>query len=121
MQTYLAFDFGEKRVGVATGNDFTKTAEALTTISYKNKEQLFTEIQALIDDWQPHALVVGLPAYPDGNAHEMTAKAQRFANQMLGRFKLKVHLVDERYSSVAVKNGDDSLAAELILKQYLIS
>ena len=118
MQTYLAFDFGEKRVGVATGNDFTKTAEALTTISYHNKDQLFEKIQALIKEWQPKALVVGIPTHPDGNAHEMTAKAQRFANQLQGRFNLPVHRVDERYTSVSVENGDDALAAQLILEQY---
>ena len=118
MQTYLAFDFGEKRVGVATGNDYTKTAEALTTISYNNKDQLFEKIQALIKEWQPKALVVGIPTHPDGNAHQMTAKAQRFANQLQGRFNLPVHRVDERYTSVSVENGDDALAAQLILEQY---
>ena len=118
MQTYLAFDFGEKRVGVATGNDYTKTAEALTTISYNNKDQLFEKIQVFIKEWQPKALVVGIPTHPDGNAHEMTAKAQRFANQLQGRFNLPVHRVDERYSSVSVENGDDALAAQLILEQY---
>ena len=118
MQTYLAFDFGEKRVGVATGNDFTKTAEALTTISYNNKDQLFEKIQALIKEWQPKALVVGIPTHPDGNAHEMTAKAQRFANQLQGRFNLPVHRVDERYTSVSVEDGDDALAAQLILEQH---
>ncbi len=121
MQTYLAFDFGEKRVGVATGNDFTKTAEALTTISYNNKDQLFEKIQALIKEWQPKALVVGIPTHPDGNAHEMTAKAQRFANQLQGRFNLSVHRVDERYTSVSVEDGDDALAAQLILEQFLAS
>ncbi len=118
MQTYLAFDFGEKRVGVATGNDFTKTAEALTTISYNNKDQLFEKIQVLIKEWQPKALVVGIPTHPDGNAHEMTAKAQRFANQLQGRFNLPVHRVDERYTSVSVENGNDAMAAQLILEQY---
>ncbi len=118
MQTYLAFDFGEKRVGVATGNDFTKTAEAFTTISYNNKDQLFEKIQALIKEWQPKALVVGIPTHPDGNAHQMTAKAQRFANQLQGRFNLPVHRVDERYTSVSVENGNDALAAQLILEQY---
>jgi len=118
MQTYLAFDFGEKRVGVATGNDFTKTAEALNTISYNNKDQLFEKIQVLIKEWQPKALVVGIPTHPDGHAHEMTAKAQRFANQLQGRLNLQVHLVDERYTSVSVENGDDALAAQLILEQY---
>lgn len=59
-----------------------------------------------------------MPTHPDGNAHEMTAKAQRFANQLQGRLNLQVHLVDERYTSVSVENGDDALAAQLILEQY---
>ncbi len=119
MQTYLAFDFGEKRVGVATGNDLTKTAEALAIISYNNKDQLFEKIQLLIEEWQPKELVVGLPLHPDGNVHEMTAKAPRFANQLNGRFGLRVHLVDERYSSIVLQYQDDAMAAKIILEQYL--
>ena len=118
MQTLLAFDFGEKRVGVATGNTLTKTAQALTILTYNNKDQLFEKIQKLLAEWQPEALVVGLPAHPDGQPHAMTAKAKRFANQLQGRYQLSVHLVDERYTSVSVEDGDDALAAQLILEQY---
>ena len=118
MQTLLAFDFGEKRVGVATGNTLTKTAQALTILTYNNKDQLFEKIQKLLAEWQPEALVVGLPTHPDGQPHEMTAKAKRFANQLQGRYQLSVHLVDERYTSVSVEDGDDALAAQLILEQY---
>ncbi len=118
MQTLLAFDFGEKRVGVATGNTLTKTAQALTILTYNNKDQLFEKIQKLLAEWQPEALVVGLPTHPDGQPHVMTAKAKRFANQLQGRYQLSVHLVDERYTSVSVEEGDDALAAQLILEQY---
>lgn len=118
MQTLLAFDFGEKRVGVATGNTLTKTAQALTIVTYNNKDQLFEKIQKLLAEWQPEALVVGLPTHPDGQPHAMTAKAKRFANQLQGRYQLSVHLVDERYTSVSVEGGDDALAAQLILEQY---
>ena len=118
MQTLLAFDFGEKRVGVATGNTLTKTAQALTILTYNNKDQLFEKIQKLLAEWQPEALVVGLPTHPDGQPHVMTAKAKRFANQLQGRYQLSVHLVDERYTSVSVEDGDDALAAQLILEQY---
>ena len=118
MQTLLAFDFGEKRVGVATGNNLTKTAQALTILTYNNKDQLFEKIQKLLAEWQPEALVVGLPTHPDGQPHAMTAKAKRFANQLQGRYQLSVHLVDERYTSVSVEGGDDALAAQLILEQY---
>lgn len=119
MQTLLAFDFGEKRVGVATGNTLTKTAQALTILTYNNKDQLFEKIQKLLAEWQPEALVVGLPTHPDGQPHEMTAKAKRFANQLQGRYQLSAHLVDERYTSVSVQGGNDALAAQLILQQYL--
>ena len=118
MQTLLAFDFGEKRVGVATGNTLTKTAQALTILAYNNKDQLFEKIQKLLSEWQPEALVVGLPTHPDGQPHAMTAKAKRFANQLQGRYQLSVHFVDERYTSVSVEEGDDALAAQLILEQY---
>ena len=118
MQTLLAFDFGEKRVGVAIGNTLTKTAQALTILTYNNKDQLFEKIQKLLSEWQPEALVVGLPTHPDGQPHAMTAKAKRFANQLQGRYQLSVHLVDERYTSVSVEDGDDALAAQLILEQY---
>ncbi len=118
MKTLLAFDFGEKRVGVATGNTLTKTAQALTILTYNNKDQLFKKIQKLLEEWQPEALVVGLPTHPDGQPHAMTAKAKRFANQLQGRYQLSVHFVDERYTSVSVEEGDDALAAQLILEQY---
>ncbi|MBU3542227.1 Holliday junction resolvase RuvX [Polynucleobacter sp. MWH-Loch1C5] len=118
MHTLLAFDFGEKRVGVATGNTLTKTAQALTILTYNNKDQLFEKIEKLLTEWQPEALVVGLPTHPDGQPHAMTAKAKRFANQLQGRYQLSVHLVDERYTSVSVEEGDDALAAQLILEQF---
>lgn len=119
MNTYLAFDFGEKRVGVAVGNDGIKTGQALAVITYKNKEQLFLVIHDLLLEWQPAGLVVGLPLYPDGRPHDMTAKARRFANQLRGRFQLMVHEVDERYSSAVVQAGNDALAACVILEQFL--
>ncbi len=117
-KTLMAFDFGEKRVGIAVGNQVTQTAQAITTLTYKNKDQLFKTIQALILEWQPDALVVGLPTHPDGQTHEMTAKAKRFAQQLHGRMNLAVHMVDERYTSACVADGDDALAAQLILEQY---
>jgi len=120
-QTILAFDFGEKRIGVAVGNTFTKTAQALTIIEEKNPDQRFKAIEQLIDEWQPDFLVVGLPTHPDGVEHQMTQKARRFGQQLQGRFQKKVVWVDERYSSVAVQDGDDALAATLILLQHLQS
>ena len=118
-KTILAFDFGEKRIGVAVGNTITKTAEALKIIQEKNQEEKFKAIEALIQEWQPQLLVVGLPTHPDGAEHEMTLKAKRFGNQLHGRFQKEVVWVDERYTSVSVQDGDDALAAQLILQQYL--
>ncbi len=118
-KTILAFDFGEKRIGVAVGNTITKTAEALKIIQEKNQDEKFKAIEALIQEWQPQLLVVGLPTHPDGAEHEMTLKAKRFGNQLHGRFQKEVVWVDERYTSVSVQDGNDALAAQLILQQYL--
>jgi putative holliday junction resolvase len=118
-KTILAFDFGEKRIGVAVGNTITKTGEALKIIQEKNQDEKFKAIEALIQEWQPQLLVVGLPTHPDGAEHEMTQKAKRFGNQLHGRFQIEVVWVDERYTSVSVQDGNDALAAQLILQQYL--
>ena len=118
-KTILAFDFGEKRIGVAVGNTITKTAEALKIIQEKNQDEKFKAIEALIQEWQPELLVVGLPTHPDGAEHEMTLKAKRFGNQLHGRFQKEVVWVDGRYTSVSVQDGNDALAAQLILQQYL--
>jgi putative holliday junction resolvase len=118
-KTILAFDFGEKRIGVAVGNTITKTAEALKIIQGKIQDEKFKAIDALIQEWQPQLMVVGLPTHPDGAEHEMTLKAKRFGNQLHGRFQKEVVWVDERYTSVSVQDGNDALAAQLILQQYL--
>ena len=117
--TILAFDYGEKRIGVAVGNTVTQTAEPLKIIQEANQDKRFKAIEQLIDEWQPQLLVVGLPKHPDGAEHAMTQKAQRFGNQLKGRFQKEVILVDERYTSVSVDGGNDALAAQLILQQYL--
>jgi putative Holliday junction resolvase len=118
-QTILAFDFGEKRIGVAVGNTITKTSEPLKIIQEKSQDDKFQAIEQLIQEWQPHLLVVGLPKHPDGAEHEMTQKAKRFGNQLNGRFQKEVVWADERYTSVSVDGGNDALAAQLILQQYL--
>jgi putative Holliday junction resolvase len=118
-KTILAFDFGEKRIGVAVGNTIMKTAEALKIIQGKNQDEKFKAIETLIEEWQPQLLVVGLPTHSDGAEHEMTRKAKRFGNQLHGRFQKEVVWVDERYTSASVQDGNDALAAQLILQQYL--
>lgn len=118
-QTILAFDYGEKRIGVAVGNTLTKTAEPLKIIQQQFQYERFKALEQLIIEWQPEHLVVGLPKHPDGAEHEMTQKARRFGNQLQGRFQRQVVWVDERYTSVSVDGGNDALAAQLILQQYL--
>jgi putative Holliday junction resolvase len=97
--TVLAFDFGLKRIGVAVGDLAIRVAHPLDTIVGERAGQRFGAIAALIGEWQPVRLVVGLPAYLDGTEHEMSARCRRFARQLEGRFHLPVTLVDERLSS----------------------
>jgi putative Holliday junction resolvase len=122
LRSFLAFDFGTRRVGVASGNSLTRTATPLRTLSAEG-EARFDAIAALIAEWQPDALVVGVPWYPDGAAHANSRQAQRFARQLHGRFQLPVHEVDERYSTVEAEAGGasdiDAESAAIILEQYL--
>ena len=83
--TVMAFDYGLRRVGVAVGNTFAKVGQPLKTITAPNVDILFQEIQGLVKDWQPQEVVVGRPVHPDGEEHEMTAKATRFGNQLHGK------------------------------------
>ena len=121
-QTFLAFDFGEKRMGVAIGNRLTNSARPLQTLHAATTDARFIAIEKIVREWQPEALVVGIPTHPDGAAHDMTQRAQRFARQLHGRLSLPVHEVDERYSSVeAASRGAkdlDSEAAAIILEQF---
>lgn len=120
--TMLAFDFGLKRIGVAVGNTVTRQAQPLAIISAASNEAKFEAIAKLIKEWEPALCVVGLPMHPDGAAHEMTVRCQRFANQLHGRYGVKIALVDERYSSAVLqsKQGEriDDQAAAVILQQY---
>jgi putative Holliday junction resolvase len=119
--SFLAFDFGLKRVGVASGNTVLGAGRALTTISDEG-DRRFARIEALIAEWQPDALVVGVPFHPDGAEHDNTRRARRFARQLHGRFRLPVHEVDERYSTTeaAREGGDvDAASAAVILDQHL--
>jgi len=119
--TILAFDFGEKRIGVAVGNTFLRQAQPLKTILNKSTDYTFGQIQQLIKEWDAKLLVVGLPRHPDGNPHDLTKKATRFGNQLNGRFNIPVVWVDERYTSAVADDlsGDiDCQAAVMILEQY---
>lgn len=87
--TLLAFDYGEKRIGVAVGNSLTRSARPLVIVQNRSREYRFEEVGKLITEWKPDALVVGLPMHPDGTPHEMTLLAKRFGNQLNGRFSLR--------------------------------
>ncbi len=121
-RSFLAFDFGTKRVGVATGSRFTANAEPLRSIALEGDAR-FGAIEKLIKEWQPDALVIGVPFHPDGAEHEITLRARKFGRQLKGRFRLPVHEVDERYTSVEAESYGakdvDSTAAALILEQFL--
>ena len=121
-QSFLAFDFGTQRVGVAHGNTVTRTAQPLGTIAATGAHR-FERIQKFIAEWQPDALVIGVPFHPDGAAHDNTERARRFGRQLHGRFGLAVIEVDERYSTTeahAMNAADvDAVSAAIILEQHL--
>ena len=124
LQSFLAFDFGIKRTGVATGNRLTRTASPQSTIAANNDQRL-DAVALRIKEWQPDALVVGVPFHPDGAAHENTARAQKFVRQLRARFALPVFEVDERYSTTEAiasgANDADAASACIILEQFLRS
>ena len=119
---FLAFDFGTLRTGVASGNSLLRQASPLRSVSAKGDAR-FEPIARLIQEWQPDALVVGVPCHPDGAPHDNTRRALRFARQLHGRFGLPVHQVDERYSTTeAIASGAadvDAASAVVILDQFL--
>jgi len=130
--TLMAFDFGSSRIGVAIGNTISLTTQALVTLQGEQNEVRFFAIAKLIKEWQPGALIVGLPCNDDGSPHEMTRLCRRFANRLKGRFDLPTILVDERYTSTAAsmylnemgvrgirqKPLLDQVAAQYILQAY---
>jgi len=122
--SFLAFDFGLRRVGVASGNTITRTASPLGTVAEPGAAR-FDAIGRLIAQWQPDALIVGVPFHPDGQPHDNTERARRFARQLHGRFHLPVHEVDERYTTTeahAAGAADvDAVSAAIILEQFLNS
>ena len=124
LQTFLAFDFGTRRTGVATGNCLTRTASPQPTITAHSGQRI-DAVALRIKKWQPDALVVGVPYHPDGAAHQNTALAQKFARQLRAKFLLQVFEVDERYSTTeAISSGAkdaDAASACIILEQFLRS
>ena len=130
--TLLAFDFGTQRIGVAVGNTFSRSAQPLLTIAAEKNDIRFATIAQLVKEWQPCALLVGMPRNEDGTAHELTALCRRFAHRLSGRYGLPTLLVDERFTSLAAseqlnkrgitgrqqKNLIDQYAAQQIMQAY---
>jgi putative holliday junction resolvase len=121
VRSFLAFDYGTRRVGVATGNTLMRLSQPLRTLALEGDAR-FMAIEALIKEWAPDALVIGVPFHPDGAAHDNTVRARKFGRQLRGRFGLPVHEVDERYTTVDVEAAGardaDAAAAALILEQF---
>lgn len=123
--TILGFDFGEKKIGVAIGNTLTQHARALEIIYGEMREPRFARIQALLAEWGPSMVVVGLALASDGEEQPASARCRRFANQLHGRFGIPVVLIDERGSSMEAQEllgnhaDDDAQAAAVILQRYL--
>ena len=121
---FLAFDFGPRRTGVAAGNRMLRTAEPLASIVASGDARL-EQASRRLKEWQPDALVVGVPFHPDGASHENTRRARKFARQLHSHSGLPVFEVDERYSTTEARSrgaGDlDAGAAQIILEQFLRS
>jgi len=122
LTTFIAFDFGVKRTGVAVGNRLLGTAQPQGSIVAQGDAR-FEQIAKRIAEWQPQAIVIGVPYHPDGAEHENTLRARKFGRQLHGRFRLPVFEVDERYSTTeALSSGAkdaDAASACIILEQFL--
>jgi len=124
LHSFLAFDFGRQRTGVAYASRLLGQAKPQGTV-HGTGQIRWAAISKHIDTWQPDALVVGVPYHPDGAAHENTLLAQKFARQLRGRFSLPVFEVDERYSTTEARSlgaqDVDAASACVILDQFLQS
>ena len=124
LNMFLGIDFGLKRTGIAVGNRMLRTAQAAGSV-HAHGDARFAQIALRLKEWQPDALVIGVPYHPDGAAHENTARAKKFGRQLHGRFGLPVFEVDERYSTTeALSSGArdaDAQSACIILEQFLRS
>jgi putative Holliday junction resolvase len=131
IQTVLGFDYGRKRIGVAIGQTLTQTANPLKILKARDGKPQWHEVEALIQEWQPQQLIVGLPLHMDGSEHQITIEARRFSRQLEGRYRLPVALQDERLSSYTIKQDlksspksntsgkIDNLSAQIIVQDWL--
>lgn len=130
--TMLSFDFGTKSIGVAIGQQLTGTARPLPALKANDGVPDWNKIEALLKEWQPDRVVVGLPLNMDGTEQPLTARARKFANRLHGRFGVQIELHDERLSTVEAraelferggfralsKGSVDSLSAVIILESW---
>jgi putative holliday junction resolvase len=129
----LGFDYGKKRIGIATGQTITHTATPSKTLTQVDGNPDWQAIESEIRQWKPQALVVGIPYYTDGSENKMTAAARQFCYELEKRFKLPVIEVNEALSSAqaeeilkdTVKIGKhnkhevDKIAAAIIVQRWL--
>lgn len=129
-QQYLAFDFGTKHIGVAVGQTISESAQGLCQIKAQDGIPEWEELDKLIKEWKPDALVIGLPLNMDGSESQMSARARKFHNRLADRYTLPCYMMDERLSSREVKSRQtdsgknlsqeiDSLAAAVILESWM--
>ena len=133
IKTLLAFDYGTKNIGVASGQTITRSASSLAPLKAKDGIPDWMQIEKILSEWKPDLVLVGLPLNMDETESELSARARKFANRLHGRFGIKIELVDERLTSFEAKgeimsrggsrdyknNPVDSIAARLILESWL--
>lgn len=126
--TLVGFDYGEKRIGVAVGQTLTATATPLMTLAARYGKPDWSKVRAVIDQWHPDALVVGLPLNMDGTEQKATREARKFARRLREHCPLPIHFADERLSTREArdrehngvpKEGRDALAAQVILEGWM--
>lgn len=127
----LGFDFGMKRIGVAVGQAITQTATPLIVLKAADGKPNWSTIEALIKDWRPTILLIGLPYNIDGSEQPITLAAKKFARRLETKFKLLTLMVDERLTTIEAKaqmkqlnprddlSQVDSYAAKLIVESWL--
>lgn len=127
-QTLLSFDFGEKRIGVAVGQTISRTAQPLTILQVHNGKIDWQGISRLIEDWQPDALIVGMPTNYAGELFGLAERVRRFCRQLDGRYHRPVHTMNENLSSKEARNRLtkkslrdplDAYAAQVILESWI--
>ena len=122
--TLLAFDYGLKKIGGAIGNTLIRHARPLSILQPVTRVQRFEQIEALLQQWQPDAVVIGVPLTAEGTEQHASLRCRRFANQLHGRYGLTVHLINEYGSSMEAQSllgthdADDAMAAAVILQRW---